>query len=226
LLLYSIVAFDQGDEVDIESSPVLKCGVPLKLKWLPEIFTPSNDSMYASILVDIELYAYAKSQKWERMIGLDFRLPNKGNATVEIPVRFKTYDPQLAVIRVSPSAEQGVIDQNIALWSGLVYTESQQSTLSKLCTKWSSSEPQEFGDTLLQRLPPCPPNVRLAILDALYIEDRETTRYRGFFHPNAIRCFHQATFTRLLCIITSYSSCKAILLSHSTVIKQYDGLVH
>lgn len=194
---YFTVTFDQGNEVDlIDSSPYLQCGIPFKLEWLPEIFTPNNVTTYASVLVDIDLYAYARSKGWEKKLGLYSRLPNKGNATVEIPDRFKIFDPQLAVIRVSPSANQNIVDQNIAAWSELVYTESQQGTLSKLCTKWSASEPQDFGVTILQRLPACPPNVRLAILDALYTEDRETLQYRGFFHPNAVRCFHQATFTR------------------------------
>ena len=195
----SVVTFDQGSEVDIiDSDPYLKCGVPLKLEWPPKLFTPNDEASYASVLVDIDMYVYnTRFQQWENMMNLDYSVQNRGNATVELPVSFIRYNPQLAVIKVSPSADQNVIDQNIAAWSGLVYTESHQRTLSKLCTAWSSREPQEFGDTLLQRLPPCPPNVRLAILDALYIEDRETSRYRSFFHPSAVRCFHQATFTRL-----------------------------
>jgi len=153
------------------------------------------------LLVDIDLYAYnTRTQQWESMIELDSSVQNQGNATVELPVSFKRYDPQLAVIKVSPRADQNVIDHKISIWSGLVYTESQQSTLSKLGIQWSSREPQDFGDTLLQRLPPCPPNVRLAILDPQYIEDRDSTRSREFFHPTAVRCFHQVTFTRLLII--------------------------
>jgi len=172
----------------------LRCGVPLYLEWRPQLFTPNNE---ASVLVDIDLYAYNTiSREWESIIKLDSSIQNQGNATVELPESFKRYDPQLAVIKVSPSADQNVIDDKIAAWSGFVYTESRPGTLSKLCAAWSNKEARGFGDTLLQRLPPCPPNVRLAILDALYIEDRETSRHRGFFHPTAVRCFHQVTFTR------------------------------
>ena len=165
------------------------------LEWRPQLFTPNNE---ASVLVDIDLYAYnIRSQQWESMMKLDSSVQNQGNATVELPVSFIRFNPQLAVIKVSPSAYQNVIDHKIAAWSGLVYTESLQDTLIKLCTVWSSKEAQDYGDSLLQRLPPCPPNVRLAILDALYMEDRESSRYRGFFHPTAVRCFHQVTYTRL-----------------------------
>ena len=197
------VSFDDANEVNIvDSAPVLKCAVPLSLEWLPEFFFPVNTENATSATVDIDLYHYNRAAspapKWQKMIVLKTNIPNTGNATVKIPKSVLVNDPQLVVIKISLSPNQPVdiIDTRIAGWSGLAYSESMDGTLSKLCFVWSNKQADDIGETLLGRLPPCPPNVRLAVLDSLYIEDRQISSYREFFHPNASRCFRQATLTR------------------------------
>ena len=195
-------SFDDAKEVNImDSAPVLKCAIPIFLEWLPGFFFPENAENSTSALVDIDLYRYnrlARPPAWQKMIVLATKIPNTGNATIEIPKSVLLQDPQLAVFKISLSSNQPVdiIDQRIAGWSGLAYTESLDRTLSKLCLVWSINQDTNIGETLLERLPSCPPNVRLAVLDSLYIEDRQISSYREFFHPNASRCFRQATFTR------------------------------
>ena len=204
LNLVFIASFEDAKEVYIvDSAPVLKCAVPLFLEWLPGFFFPENAENSTSALVDIDLYRYnrlARPPAWQKMIVLATEVPNTGNATVEIPKSVLIQDPQLIVIKISLSPSQPaavvIIDQRIAGWSGLAYSESIDRTLSKLCFSWSNKQDTNIGETLLERLPPCPPNVRLAVLDSLYLEDRQISSYREFFHPNASRCFRQATFTR------------------------------
>ena len=65
-----------------------------------------------------------------------------------------------------------IIDQRIAGWSDLVYSESMDGTLTKLCLVWTNKQADDVGGMLLERLPACPPNVQLAVLDSLYLEDR------------------------------------------------------
>ena len=197
-----IVTFDDANEVNIvDSAPVLQCAVPLSLEWLPEFFFPVNVENSTSAIVNIDLYRYntrAEPSKWQKMINLAANVPNTGSATVEIPKSVIVQDPQLVVIKISLSpANQpvNIIDQEIAGWSDLAYSESMDGTLTKLCLAWTIKQSDDVGDMLLERLPPCPPNVRLAVLDSLYLEDRQITSYREFFHPNASRCFHQATLT-------------------------------
>ena len=197
-----IVSFDDANEITIvDSAPVLKCGVPLSLKWLPEFFFPVNSENATSAIVNIDLYHYnnvARPPKWQKLIILKTNVVNNGSTTVEIPKSVLVRDPQLVVVKISSSPEQSldIIDNKIAGWSGLAYSESMDGTLSKLCFVWSNNQAEDVGETLLERLPPCPPNVRLAVLDSLYLEDRQISSYREFFHPNASRCFRQATLTR------------------------------
>ena len=200
--MLSAVTFNDANEVTIvDSAPVLKCGVPLSLEWLPEFFFLDNAENSTSAFVNIDLYRFnnaARPPKWQKMIILSSEIPNNGSATVEIPKSVRVQDPQLVVIKVSLSPDQSINirDQRIMGWSGLAYSESLDATLSKLCLSWSIKQDTNIGEILLGRLPPCPPNVRLAVLDSLYLEDRQISSYREFFHPNASRCFHQATFTR------------------------------
>ena len=192
----------------MDSAPVLKCEVPLFLEWLPGFFFPVNAENSTSALVDIDLYRYnkaARPPKWQKMIVLATDIPNAGNAIVEIPKSVLVQDPQLVVIKISLSSNQivDIIDQRIAGWSDLAYSESMDGTLSKLCLVWNIEQADDIGEILLGRLPPCPPNVRLAVLDSLYLEDHQINIYREFFHPNASRCFRQATLTRsaINCIV-------------------------
>lgn len=206
------VTFDDAKEVNIvDSAPVLKCAVPLFLKWQPGFLFPLNAENSTSALVNIDLYRYnrisrAEQTRWQKMIGLATNINNTGSATVEVPKSVLVQDPQLAVIKISLSPDQPLdtVDSRIAAWSGLVYTESLDNTLSKLCFVWSNGQRSDIGPELLDRLPPCPPTVRLALLDSLYLEEQQISSYREFFHPNASRCFRQATFSRsvpLMCYV-------------------------
>lgn len=174
--MFCTVAFDDAKEVNIvDSAPILRCAVPLFLEWLPGLFFPENST---SDLVNIELYRYrkpAQASKWQKMISLANNIPNSGNATVEIPKSILLQDPQVVVIKISlnPNQPLDVADQlRIAEWSGLAFTESMECTLSKLCFVWNNNQKINIGEILLACLPPCPPNVQLALLDSLYLEDR------------------------------------------------------
>ena len=107
----------------MDSAPVLKCGIPLFLEWLPEFYFPVNIDNATSGFVNIDLYHYnkrAEPSKWQKMIGLATNVPNNGSATVEIPASILLQDPQLVVIKVSLSPTNqhvDIINQRIAGWS-------------------------------------------------------------------------------------------------------------
>jgi len=194
------VTFDQGNEINlISSTPVLKGGDSLQLEWAPNLFNIGSKEDSASILVDIQLYRYDRLHtQWQVMTELASEIQNTGNSIVAVPATVAIRDPQLVVIKVSPSSQQDqkLTDANIAGWSRLAYTESGESTLQKLCVIWQTSERKDFGTTLLERLLPCPPNIAIARLDPQYGIDNTAMKYLEFFHPNASQCFHQAAITR------------------------------
>jgi len=195
-----VVTFGQSNEVNILSStPVLRGGESLRLEWIPKLFSPESEEVYSTILVDIQLYRYERRlAQWQEMSELATRVLNTGNGSVIIPATIAVLDPQLVVIKVSPNPrqEQVITDYNISEWSSLAYTESEASTLEKLCRIWDASEPVDFGNTLLEHLLPCPPNIQIARIDLQYRVDDNAINYLEFFHPNSFQCFHQASVMR------------------------------
>ena len=174
-------------------------GESLQLEWTPEMFSPESEEANSTVLVDIELYSYdRRPAQWQKMNDLATRILNTGNGSVVVPATVRVLDPQLVVIKVSPSLGQGqmIQDYNIAGWSSLAYTESAVFTLEKLCLLWSNSEPHNIGNTLLERLLPCPPNIQIARIDPHYSIDNNAAKYLEFFHPNSFQCFHQASVIR------------------------------
>ena len=160
------------------------------------MFSPESEEANSTVLVDIELYRYdRRPAQWQKMNDLATRILNTGNGSVVVPATVRVLDPQLVVIKVSPSPGQGQ-DYNIAGWSSLAYTESAVFTLEKLCRIWSDSEPHNIGNTLLEHLLPCPPNIQIARIDPHYSIDNNAAKYLEFFHPNAFQCFHQASVIR------------------------------
>jgi len=198
------VLFEQFSDTArfLTDSPLLKTGIDIAIEWSPEIFFPRPEDDYTSGLVNIELYVL-NEMKWEphkRDSKLKSNIPNTGNTTVVIPSTVRGFKTSLAVIKIT-LIEGDVYSQDIADWTNMGYTESD--SLDKECTGWWSTESSDdIRVLLINRLPACPPTVRSAIIDALYTEEIQMREYQKLFHPDAVRCFRQATITLLvlLCI--------------------------
>ena len=193
--------FEQLSEANIiTDTPMLKSGIDILLEWDPDIFLAAvNDDQ--SVTVDIDLFKFDKNMmKWIFYVQLKSNVPNTGNANISIPLSITRVAPDLVVIRVTLNEEvlvQHPYLKNIAEWTNLAYTEGNENQKNKACLSWAIRE-GNIGPDLSDRLPPCPPTVQAAILDTLYVEDFQINHYRNFFHPNADRCFRQATFTVLV----------------------------
>lgn len=182
--------------------PMLKSGVEITIEWSPEMFFPRPEDDYKSGFVKIELFVLDKNtMKWiphRTSSMLKSNVPNTGNATVIIPGGIKQFDSALAVIKIS-LVGGNTFSKDIAEWTNMGYTESDAGVMRKACNGWSNRESaSNIGVLLRNRLPACPPTVRSAILDALYLEEVQMVDYKKFFHPDAVRCFHQATITQLV----------------------------
>ncbi len=66
--------------------------------------------------------------------------------------------------------------------------------LRELCESWCNGQPPNIGQEILDRLPPCPPDVQRALSDPQFKLDN---RLISFFHPSATSCYRQETITRL-----------------------------
>ena len=72
------------------------------------------------------------------------------------------------------------------------------SELRDRCDEWYRSEPDNIGDEINERLPPCPPTQNrmndLARDNIFESEDLGNT-FREFFHPGTSSCYRQKRFT-------------------------------
>jgi len=180
---------------------MLRTGLEITIEWSPELFFPRPEDDYKSGLVKIELFILNKgTMKWmlHRFGDLKSNVSNTGNTTVIIPKAVKNFDSDLAVMRITLS-NGNKYSKDIAEWTNMGYTESNPGSLNKACFTWCNQETSDDIHLLLEsRLPACPPTVRSALIDPLYMEEVQVNHYQKFFHPDAVRCFRQATITQLV----------------------------
>ena len=62
------------------------------------------------------------------------------------------------------------------------------------CEEWYRSEPDNIGDEINERLPPCPPTEN-RIRDNIFKSENLGNTFREFFHPNTSTCYRQISFT-------------------------------
>ena len=75
---------------------------------------------------------------------------------------------------------------------GMTYVTTSLAFRS-ICSAWYSSESKNIGETIANRLPPCPPVRDAALNDPDFVEENFLL---SFFHPGASSCFRQVVFTR------------------------------
>jgi len=170
-------------EVYIENDDlVFSSGTPIKVYWSPRTILPLEPP--ESYSVDIELMELnLTSGVWKRLVGLGTNLNNNGYAEVMIP-NIKAVDdfdssvsPVVVQVSVS-SASTSVIDNETSkrgIVSNLLtklgrfalrtlknspvrYLKklARQAVQRFLCEAWGLLQPDNIGQEILDRLPPCP----------------------------------------------------------------------
>lgn len=247
--LFGTVSFMKAYEVYIESGDELffASGTSINVYWSPQTILPLGPP--ESYLVDIELMELnVTSGVWKCLVGLETDLDNNGFAEVKIP-DINTVDDfsnsvspvvvQVSVSSASTSTPRGIMSNllaNLGRFSLRTLKTSPVRYLSKLsrqavqrshCETWGRNEPDNIGQEILNRLPPCPPTAasaraqnsgfkeeRLASLipvvgrvqsffNTAIIDDE----FREFLHPMTSSCFQQIITDRSVDTKTPIISC-------------------
>ena len=180
------------------------------VKWSPDsVIKPHLQETFAvtnGYDVDISLYFLnLSSMSYVFIEKLANDVPNNGMYEITVPsVNPENFTVITGIIGISLSeqyASQPTLDDftkiplqllKKASKFGIFYIRSSKHSRG-LCSTWRLSEPEDIGKTLLNRLPPCPPNRGCAENDLDFTEDNFLL---SFLHPGASSCFRQTRFTR------------------------------
>ena len=200
----------------------------LTIRWNPRSILPTMEPL--SYTVDITLYRFERSSdnhvSFQHFLNIMRDQENNGTVTFSVP---ESNDPSISrdihpvAIRISIGrALQSNSDTAslinvlgyrveerslglVAQWTSTLYYHDSPS-FRQLCTQWSQNQ-QTPGETIVERLPPCPRRVDQARApNSGLTEDRGywIQKANRFFHPRAATCFRQSTFTRSVSYIASY----------------------
>ena len=208
-----IVPVQDSNAVESDYLPLLP-GNKTNIHWSPDSIVPLHLQGTFAVTFDynVDIYLYLLNFDLREYVFIEklaSDVPNTGTYEITVPLINLSEGFTTGVIGISLSEQYPSQSTNseIALHLlqgaakfGLVYIgNSLNSTLRTLCSSWHSSEAEDIGKTLLNRLPPCPPTRACAESDLDFKEDKFLL---SFFHPDASSCFRQTTFTRY--IITKY----------------------
>ena len=194
-------------------SPLLLPDTPLTLRWSPEELVRFGDPSATTVNIILYLFDF-ESGTWSELRRLATGVENDGIEDVILPfISSNTPGQPDEVFPVAFQVSVGEIRElsrrqvderppmmnllrRAAVWGPIVYYSISEN-LRGLCSEWCDEQPENIGETLLDRLPPCPPTVSRARQDARYSEDTGVRRLlNGIFHSGADACFRQQTFTR------------------------------
>ena len=227
-------------EVYIENDDLFFTGgTPVKVYWSPQAILPVESP--ESYSVDIHLMELnLASERWQHLVTLGTDLTNNGSAEVRIPeIRvLEDFDNSVSpvVVQVSVSSaststtnDETTKGQNLLRKLGRFALRTlknspvrylkklpRQAAQRLLCETWSTLQPENIGQEILDHLPSCPstlagaraPNsgfkeerlsssIRVVgqvqkFLDTTIIDDK----FREFFHPRTSSCFRQIVTDR------------------------------
>ena len=200
----------------------------IRIQWSPESIFPADILGYDMYTVDIELFELnVNTRQWEMIHRLSSNIENSGSAEVTVPdlSRPTSEDPVSPVVigvGLSSAASRSTILEKL-LQRGLKTLKYApiryliKNALSRVaCEAWSSTQPENIGDEIKQRLPPCP--TRMNVVKAPnsgFREERLSSTvnfvgtiqdyfgttviddaFRTYFHPNTDKCFRQTVTSK------------------------------
>ena len=203
-----LVSFEDSSVVESDDLLLLP-GNKTVIRWSPDsIIEPHLQEAFGltnNYSVDISLYQLDLLSKNYVFIGkLASNIPNTGIYNITIPSFNLSESFTTGVIGISLSEQFASrstrnVFANIALGLlkrapqlALVYIAGSLYARVK-CSEWLSSEPKNIGETIANRLPPCPPVREKAINDPDFTESNFLL---FFFHPGASSCFREVTIDR------------------------------
>ena len=152
----------------------------------------------------LELDAETGSTQFLTNLASD--IPNMGQHSVTIPSMFSKVSTTIFQVTVAevvsladsiPEHVELIFDEvggQVSQWSDAVYV-SGSDFLRDLCDEWCENEPEDIGEKIMERLPPCPPTASRARADNVFEEEDFGGTFRETFHPNTSSCFRQVVFT-------------------------------
>lgn len=176
------------------------------VRWSPDSIIPSylqeTLNLQTSYSVDISLYELNfDSENYMLISHLATNILNTGEYQITIPSLELSENFIVGIIGISISEQFSSVstDTNTLLGLlkrapkfGLIYVATSLASRS-VCSSWYSSEFKDIGETIANKLPPCPPVRDAALNDPNFIE---VNYLLSFFHPGASSCFQQVVFTK------------------------------
>ena len=181
----------------------------MEITWDTESLLPQSlvEQFNATATVHIQLFELdAETDSTQFLTNLASNIPNTGQHIVIIPSMFSEVSAtvfQVTVAEVVSLAESipervelifDEVREQVSQWSRAVYVSGSDFLRDK-CDEWCENEPEDIGEKILERLPPCPPTASRARVDSVFEEEDLGDTFRKTFHPNTSSCFRQVVFT-------------------------------
>ena len=215
-----LVIAEDTTEVSYEDV-MLSPGDEITIHWAPNSIVPQ--SLQEPVLgtgtfsVDISFYMIdSDSENITFVAKIATDVPNSGMYQVAIQEISIIQDYAGGAIGVSLSeqfvgrAKRGITDVlkkiigNVVKWGTIIVLSSRPETAiasRALCEVWARLQPDDIGDQILSRIPPCPPTRQQALKDDNFDEEG----YSFIFHTGADSCFKQRDFVPYVYIYILYN---------------------
>ena len=205
------MAIDEGNMINTNNEVDLfyMSNDVVEITWDTESLLPRSlvEQFNLTLTVDIQLFELdAETGSTQLLTNLATSISNIGQHSVTIPSMFSelsttvfrvTVAEVLSLTESLPGHVEAITDEirgQISQWSDTVYV-SESNFLRDLCDVWCENEPEDIGEKILERLPPCPPTASRARVDNVFEEEDHGDTFRETFHPGASSCFRQVVFT-------------------------------
>ena len=189
------------------------------IHWSPDSIVPLyfEDTFAVPTDYNVDIYLYRldlMSENYTRIEKLASDIPNTGMyeitlSLVNLPDGFVAglFGVSLTEQFTSASTGNAIPDDVLDLIRkaskfGLIYVGGSLAA-REICSAWLLTEPDDIGEMILDRLPPCPLVQNAALYDPDFTEENFLI---SFYHPGASSCFRQVQFTRYIHIACNYSS--------------------
>ena len=207
----TIVAIDEGNMINTNNEVDLfyMSNDVVEITWDTESLLPQSlvEQFNVTATVHIQLFELdAETGSTQFLTNLASDIPNMGQHSVTIPSMFSEVSTTIFQVTVAevvslaesiPERVELIFDEvrgQVSQWSDAVYV-SGSDFLRDLCDEWCENEPENIGEKILERLPPCPPTASRARVDNVFEEEDFGDKFRETFHPNTSSCFRQVVFT-------------------------------
>ena len=206
---FFLVIAEDDSEVSYEDA-IISPGDVITIRWPPGAIVPQSlrEPLLGTEPFSVDLSFYMIGPDGENITfvtKIATAVPNSGVHQVMIEEMNMKEDYAGGVIGVSISeqfvsrSKRGVKDVfkkvvgNIFKWGTIAVLSHPVTGLASrlFCETWAWSQPDDIGDQILSRVPPCPPTRQQAVKDDNFDEER----FSFIFHTGADSCFKQRGFT-------------------------------